>query len=85
MIVLSTDAKIWLQVKRALQRLQREIDRTEPGAGGGETVMNMSCFRFAFERTFKHFLRRDIFATVQFNDTPVVERVGIARQHAFRA
>ena len=84
-VVLSTNAKIRLQVERALQRLEREINGAETSASGGESVMNVSCLGFAFECALKHLLRRDILAAIQFNDAAVVKRVGVARQHAFGA
>jgi hypothetical protein len=45
--------------------------------------MNVSCFRFPFERTLKHFLSRDILAAIQFNHAAIIQRVGIPRKHVF--
>jgi hypothetical protein len=47
--------------------------------------MNVSSLRFASERAFKKFLRRDIFTAVQFDYPAIVERVGIPRQSQLSA
>ena len=47
--------------------------------------MNVCRFGFPLEGTLKHFLRRDILASVQFNNSAVIKRVRIARQNAFRS
>src|SRR5262245_16783352 len=45
--------------------------------------MYMSGFRLSFERSFKHLLRGNVFATVQFNHAAIVKRVGVTWQHTF--
>jgi hypothetical protein len=40
--------------------------------------MNVRRFGLTLERSFKHFLRRDILAVIQLDDAPVVKRVSIA-------
>jgi hypothetical protein len=47
--------------------------------------MNVCRFRFALQRSFEHLLRRDIFASIEFDHAAVVERIGIAWKNAFRA
>ncbi len=83
MIVLRADAEIGLDGERALQRLEREIDGTETRTGSGESVVYVGCFGFALECSFKHLLRRDVLATVQFDDAAVIKRIGVAGKHAF--
>lgn len=83
--MLRADAEIGLNSERALQRLEREIDGTETGAGRSESIMNVRCFRFAFECSLKHLLRRNVFAAVQFDDAAIIKGVGVAWKHAFRS
>src|SRR5689334_14346785 len=47
--------------------------------------MDVRRFRFALECTFKHLLRRDILAAIELDHPAVIKRVGVPRQHAFRA
>src|SRR5688572_16590832 len=84
-IVLGAHTKVGLNRQRALQRFEGKIDRAEPGASGGQTVVNVCGFRFAFECSLKHLLSSDIFTAIQFDDAAVVKRIGVAGQHAFRA
>src|ERR1044071_5872722 len=46
-IVLCTHTKGWFQVECSLQRLERQIDRTEPRASRGQSIMNVRRFRLA--------------------------------------
>src|SRR6266851_1276677 len=48
-----------------------------------QTIMDVGGLGFAFQCTLKHFLRRNIFAAVEFDDAAVIKRIGIARQNAF--
>ena len=45
--------------------------------------MNMCGLRFPLQSAFKHLLRCNILATIQFNNAAIVERVSIPWQHAF--
>ena len=63
-IVLGTNTQVGLQIESALQRLQREVNRTQTRAGSSKTVVDMRGFGFAFESAFKHLLRRDVLAAV---------------------
>ena len=45
--------------------------------------MNVCRFRFTFESSFEHLLRRDIFTPVELNDAAIVKRVGITWKNAF--
>lgn len=83
MIVLSAHTKIWLQVKRSLQRFQGEINRTQASTGGSQSVVNMCRFRLAFEGSFKHLLGGYILAPIQFDDPSIVKGVSVAGEHAF--
>src|SRR6185312_4472026 len=47
--------------------------------------MNMGSFRLALQRSLKHFLSGDIFTAIKLDDTAVVQRVSISRQHAVSA
>ena len=67
------------QVYTTLQRLEREIDRTQARARGCQSVVNVRCFRFTLECSFEHLLRGHILAAIQFDDAAIVKRVSIAR------
>src|SRR5687768_1229201 len=82
MIVLSANSERWLNIQGALQRLEREIDSSEPRTSGCQTVMDMSGLGFSLKSALKHFLGGDKISAVKFNYTTVVKRVSIARQHA---
>ena len=45
--------------------------------------MNVRRFGFTFERSFKHLLRRDILAAIEFDNAAIVKRVSIAWKNAF--
>ena len=47
--------------------------------------MNVCRFRFTLQRSFEHLLRRDILASIEFDDAAVIERIGIAWKNAFSA
>ena len=47
--------------------------------------MDVRSFRLSFERAFKHFLRRYIFATIQLDHATIIKRIRIARQHCLSA
>lgn len=83
MVVLGANAQVRLQIERPLERLQSEINRTEPGASCGQAVVNMCCFGFTFEGAFKHLLGGDVFAAVEFDNAPIVKRISVAWENAF--
>ena len=82
-IVLGANAQVRLQIESFLERLQSQINRTEPGAGCGQAVVNVCCFRFTFEGAFKHLLGGDIFAPVEFDNASIVKRISVAWENAF--
>lgn len=85
MIVLCAHAKIGLEIKCFLKRLQSQVDRTESSASRSQAIVNVCRFGFTFESSFEHFLCRYILASVEFNNATVVKRVGIAWQDALRS
>ena len=85
MIVLCAHAQIGLEVKRLLERLQSQVDRTESSASRSQTVVNVRRFRLTLQSSFKHLLRCYILAAVEFDHATIVKRVGIARQNALRS
>ena len=64
MIVLGAHTKIWLKVECFFERLQSQIDRAESSTSGGQAVVNVRSLGLTLERALKHFLGRNILATV---------------------
>jgi hypothetical protein len=78
-IVLRADTPVGLKVECFLERLQSQVNRSESSASRSQAIVNMRRFRLPLERSFKHFLRRYIFTSIELDDSAVIKRVGIAR------
>lgn len=80
LVVLRTHTKIGLKIKGAPQGFERRINRAQARTSGRQSIMYVCRFGLALERAFEHFLRGHIFAAIQFDHAPVIERISITRE-----